>query len=102
MSARDLASWFANGLADGTLTRLPRFKAGADPLEVRASLQAYYLLHDAAIAERSAMAARHAPLRERIAAASVQRDIEMAIAAARSWLARVARVGGHGFDPECA
>ena len=78
---------------------LGSFRANAPPEHVRSCLRAYYELRDSASLLRADLALTGAPLRERIAAAAVQEDIECGITSARRWLARRARRGGHGLHP---
>lgn len=80
------------------MSTLGIFRRDARPEDVRRCLLAYYQLLDASRAQRAALHASRAPLRECIAAACVHQDIERAITSARGWLRQVARHGGYGLD----
>lgn len=96
--ARDLASRLALRLSDGSLTKLPRFVDGENPLRVRASLQAYYVLHDSLLKQLQLWPQGDRSLSDLLALTRTRYEIEFSIAASRAWLSRVARAGGRGFD----
>lgn len=100
-ASASLAFHLAEEMASGRRDRLVsgEFGPNASPETVRECLLAYYVLRDAAAAERAALWAQRASMADRVALARVAEEIDHAIAKARRFLSRVARRGGRGLPP---
>lgn len=96
----NLASRIAQAMADNVIDRLPRLTANASPHFARDLLEAYYRLKDEIAKDRAAEGHRWS-LEDRLAAASVDHQLDVAIESVRTWLSRVAKRGGRGLrlDP---
>lgn len=101
MSPRELARDLALRRSEGQLDNVVEVLADGTPADLRAYLQAFYVLQDSVAAEREQLAATDAPLSSRMVVACIHQEIVEAIETARSMLSQIARNRGRPGTPGC-